>query len=155
MKTTIREISDPGAMMPWRVETLESVFGITPSEALIEANRRYYEKHLADGTHIAIVAEADGKPAGCGAICLSEELPSPDNPSGRCAYLMNIYVREEFRSHGLGHTIVRALVKKARRLGCDKIFLETTDRARSLYKSIGFDELPGIMKYGKFHDSQS
>ncbi len=27
-----------------------------------------------------------------------EELPSPDNPSGKCAYLMNIYVREAFRN---------------------------------------------------------
>lgn len=42
------------------------------------ANRRYYQQHLSDRSHIAIMAEADGVDAGCGAICLAEQHPSPD-----------------------------------------------------------------------------
>ena len=60
---------------------------------------------------------------------------------------MNIYVRPMFRSRGIGHEIVSYLVEKAREKRCDKIYLETTDEARSLYNSIGFKELPGILKY--------
>lgn len=155
MKVTLREVKAIPTLMHWRAEVIEHVFGIKPSKRLLVANRQYYRRHIADGTHTAIIAETDGVDAGCGAICLSEELPSPDNPSGRCAYLMNIYVREEYRGRGVGHEIVRCLVEKARLAGCDKIYLETTDGARPLYKSIGFKELPGIMKYADIQDSES
>lgn len=155
MNVTIREITAIPTLMHWRREVIENVFGVVPSKRLLVANRQYYLKHIADGSHIAVVADVDGEDAGCGAICLSEELPSPDNPSGRCAYLMNIYVRDGFRLHGVGHSIVRWLVGKARELGCDKIYLETTDGARSLYKSVGFKELPGIMKYADVQNSES
>lgn len=155
MNIGIKEITALPTLMHWRIVVMEDVFGVTPSRRLLVENRRYYRKHIADGTHIAVVAQADGEDAGCGAICLSEELPSPDNTSGRCAYLMNIYVRPEYRRHGIGHSIVRWLVEKARQLGCGKIWLETTDRARTLYRSIGFRELPGIMKYADIQDSES
>ncbi len=47
---------------------------------------------------MAIVACAGDVKCGCGANCLSDELPSPDKTSGSCAYVMNIYVREVFRN---------------------------------------------------------
>lgn len=147
MNISIRETRVIPTLMHWRKEVIEQVFGTMPSKSLMALNRQYYMKHMADGSHIAIIATVDGEDAGCGAICITEELPSPDNCSGRCAYLMNIYVREKFREHGVGHAIVRWLITKAKDLDCDKIFLETTDAAKSLYKNIGFKDLPGIMKY--------
>lgn len=153
MNVTIKEIKNLNTLLKWRGEVVENVFGVTATPELMDANRRYYSEHINNGTHIAFEAVAEDSPAGCGAICLTEELPSPDNPSGRCAYLMNIYVREEFRSRGVAHAIVRWLVDKARQLGCDKIYLETTDMAQSLYKSIGFNDLPGIMKYADIQNS--
>ncbi len=155
MKVNMREVIVIPTLMHWRKEVIENVFGVVPSKELMAANRMYYMKHIADGSHIAIVAEIDDQDVGCGAICLSDELPSPDNPSGRCAYLMNIYVRKEYRGHGVGHSIVCWLVEKARQLGCDKIYLETTDGARSLYKDIGFKELSGFMKYADIQNSES
>lgn len=157
MNTTlsIREITAIPTLMHWRREVIEHVFGVAPSARLLVANRRYYREHVADGTHLAVVAATDDIDVGCGALCLSEELPSPDNPSGRCAYLMNIYVREAYRGRRIGHAIVRWLVNRARETGCDKIYLETTDGARSLYQSIGFQPLPGMMRYADIHDSES
>lgn len=31
-----------------------------------------------------------------------------------------------FRNHGMAHHIVSRLIEEAKRLGCDKIYLETT-----------------------------
>jgi len=152
MSTTIRQVTAIPTLMHWRKEVIENVFGTTPSKRLLAANRQYYLKHVADGSHIAIVASVDDTDAGCGAICLSDELPSPDNPSGHCAYLMNIYVRKNYRSRGIGRQMVEWLVTKAREMGCGKIYLETTDAAHSLYNSVGFKELPGIMKYADIQD---
>ncbi len=147
MNVDIEEIKALPTLMAWRKEVIENVFGIVPSKRLLAANRAYYRQHIADGSHIAVMARRDNENAGCGAICLTDELPSPDNPSGRCAYLMNIYVRSQYRGQGIGHAIVNRLVTMARQLNCGKIWLETTHDASSLYHSVGFRTLPGIMKY--------
>lgn len=141
------EIKDIGELMEWRREVLLNVFGSEPDSMLLRANRQYYERHIPAGTHRAFVAEYEGISCGCGAICLSEELPSPDNTSGRCAYLMNIYVRREFRTRGVAHAIVSRLIREAQVCGCGKIYLETTADGKPVYTSLGFRDMPDMMKY--------
>ena len=147
MSVDIREVREIGELMEWRQEVIRHVFGREPSSSLMEANRDYYLRHVADGSHLAVVAFLGEKGIGCGGVCFGDELPSPDNPSGRCAYLMNIYVREEFRSHGVAHKIVEYLIARARQRDCGKIYLETTDEGRPVYSSIGFRDMEGMMKY--------
>ena len=142
----VRPLEDINSLMKWRREVIEHVFDLQPSEVLMERNLMYYRRHLADGTHLAFEASFNGQKAGCGAICLTEELPSPDNPSGRCAYLMNIYVKEEFRQHGVAHAVVNRLINEARIRDCRKIYLETTPEGRPVYESLGFHDLPDMMK---------
>lgn len=152
MEIELKREVDLQTLMRWRREVICHVFSAPPDDALMEANRRYYERHIADGTHIAFVAEANGGECGCGGICLGDELPSPDNPSGRCAYLMNIYVREAFRKHGVAHAVVRRLISEARSRGCGKIYLESTQEGRGLYLSTGFRDMPDMMKYYEDED---
>lgn len=142
----LQRIVDIPRLLSWRDEVIRNVFGEIPSDSLMKQNEAYYSSHIADGSHLAFVAYNDGVEAGCGSICLSDELPSPDNPSGKCAYLMNIYVRAPFREHGIGHEIVKKLVEEAKARQCGKIYLETTDAGRSVYESLGFKDLPDMMK---------
>ncbi len=144
---TLKEIKAIPTLMRWRMEVIEHVFGQKPEKRLLVANRQYFAKHIADDTHLAVVAEYDGEECGCGAVCFTEELPSPDNPSGRCAYLMNIYVREAFRNKGIAHHIVSRLIAEARQRGCGKIYLETTSDGKPVYESLGFHDMPDMMKY--------
>ena len=147
MNIEIRHISDVEELLRWRKEVISNVFGIAADIALVEANRLYYDCHITDGSHVAVVASVDGEDAGCGAVCYTDELPSPDNPTGRCAYLMNIYVRDNFRHHGVAHAIVRHLLTDALRRDCGKIYLETTAEGRTVYSSLGFDDMPDMMKF--------
>lgn len=142
----IHEIKDIESLMNWRSEVINDVFGNEPSAELLRANRDYYLNHIADGGHVAVIATYDGFEAGCGSICLSDELPSPDNPSGHCAYLMNIYVRKPFRQHGIAHTIVKYLIQASLKHGCGKIYLETTEDGRPVYTSLGFGDMSDMMK---------
>lgn len=143
--THIRKITSPDELMEWRKEVIADVFGIEADEALLDANRQYYDKHIRDNTHVAVIASCGGIDCGCGALCFSEELPSPDNPGGKCAYLMNIYVREAYRNKGIAHRIVSKLLDIAVERGCDKIYLETTDEGRPVYRSLGFRDMPDMM----------
>lgn len=143
----LKAIHDLPTLMRWRQEVIEHVFDIVPDKGLLSNNLQYYLTHIDDGRHRAFLANVDGEEAGCGSICITDELPSPDNPSGRCAYLMNIYVREQFRNQGVAHAIVKHLIDEAKNLKCGKIYLETTNEGKSVYTSLGFKDMPDMMKY--------
>lgn len=140
-------VTDINDLMLWRAEVIANVFEQPASQTLLDANRRYYLTHIADGTHYAVKALYDGEESGCGSVCFSDELPSPDNPDGRCAYLMNIYVREPYRNNGIAHKIIDRLIAVSKRHKAAKIYLETTDQGKPVYQSSGFTAMPDMMKY--------
>lgn len=140
-------IEDLEVLLQWRMEVLQNVFALPgkPSEELQKANLDYYQKALVDGGHFAVFAEGNGNIVGCGGVCFYQEMPSPDNPSGWCGYLMNIYTRAAVRGQGIGTKIVRALLDETARRGIHKVYLETTDQARPLYERLGFTEMKGYL----------
>lgn len=146
-------IGDMDTLLTLRMEVLSHVFAeerrdMTKEawEALREANRAYYREELEKEGHIACLALADGAIAGCGGICLYREMPSPDNSSGLCGYLMNVYTREEFRGRGVGKAVCRWLIDEGRARGAEKIYLETSECGRALYRSLGFREMKDYLK---------
>ena len=151
MNITIQKagLSDMNLLLQWRMEVLREVFSIPqgcPVDGLLEENRRYYEKALASEEHIACFVCVDGETAGCGGLCLYQEMPSPDNPTGACAYLMNIYTRPPYRKQGVGEAVVNWLTAQARRRGISKIYLETSSAGRSLYQKMGYVPMQDMMK---------
>ena len=135
-------------LMRWRMTVLAEVFSGNPgndSEALAEANRDYYLRALADGSHVAVFARIGDITAGCGGVCFQREMPSPDNPSGIDAYLMNIYVDPKYRRNGVARAIVTQLVETARDKGAGKIYLETSECGRKLYAGMRFSKLDEMM----------
>lgn len=150
---TIRQAdaSELGTLMRWRMEVLRHVFDVPeddPMSGLRAANEEYYRDALADGSHIACFAERCGEIIGCGGVCFFREMPSPDNPSGRCAYLMNIYTTRANRGMGAGREVARWLIGKAKAKGIAKIYLESSDCARSLYEGLGFEPMENYLMLG-------
>lgn len=142
--------ADPDILLALRREVLADVFCIDTSDPcfdrLVEANRAFYSRHLADNSHYALVVWNGDDICGCGAVCFYDEMPSPDNPSGLCGYLMNIYMRPLCRKRGLARRLVTHLVAECRRRGAGKIYLETTEAARHLYRTAGFRPMNDMMK---------
>lgn len=151
MDITIRKATpeDLDTLMQWRMRVLAEVFSLPPEADTVpleEANRAYYRRSIADGSHIACFASHEDRIVGCGGICIYREMPSPDNPSGRCGYLMNIYTVPEYRGHGIGEKTTQWLISQAREQGVDKIFLESSAPGRGLYPRMGFVPMPDMMK---------
>ncbi len=136
-------------LMEWRMRVLAEVFGAGwDADAIRESNEAYYREHLADATHTACLAvdENSGDIVGCGGICYQTEMPSPDNPSGTCGYLMNIFTLPERRGEGVGRKIVEFLIGDAEARGTGKVYLESSEVAKPLYRSVGFSDLTDYMK---------
>ncbi len=135
--------SEIDLLMKWRMEVISVVFEDEPydRQALYENNYNYYKKALKDSTYLGLFAKIKDEIVGCGGACLYSELPSPDNPSGNCAYLMNIYVRKSHRNKGIASQIVKALIKKAKQRNVGKIYLESTEEAYPMYRKLGFSPM--------------
>ncbi len=155
---TIKElrVEDMELLLSLRMEVLSNVFSLERKkisdkewEEIRKENEKYYIEELEKEGHIACAIYVLGELAGCGGVCLYREMPSPDNRSGKCAYLMNIYVRETYRRQGLAKEICNYLIDKARNKGADKIYLESSDMAVELYKSLGFENMNEYIKLNK------
>lgn len=139
---------DLEALLSIRMVALRAIFSFKKDidfASLEKSNRAYYERHLDDGRHVALLAYDEEKIVGTGAICFEEELPSPDNPSGRCAYFMNVYVLPEERGKGLGTEIMKRLLSRAKEEGADKLYLESTPLGRPIYYKLGFVDFPYLL----------
>lgn len=87
-----------------------------------------------------LLALVDGQVAGCGAL---RPLADVDYPNA--CEMKRLYVRRAFRGFGLGRLLAQALVDRARGAGYSNLLLDTLDdmeAARSLYETLGFEEIP-------------
>ena len=137
-KYNIAQIDD---LIHAREKVLREVFDIDSGEnidALLEANREYYLKAFKEDAHVAYVYLEGETAIGCGDMCIQREMPSPDNPSGKCGLLMNIYTCPEYRKQGVGKKIVEALIEEAKIRGIKKLVLESSTAGRVLYSECGF-----------------
>lgn len=154
MSTEIRKaaIDELDLLMEWRMTVLREVFSVpdeNPLDELELENRRYYQNAIKNDTHIACFAYDGDQVVGCGGVCFYQEMPSPDNPTGQCAYLMNIYTHPALRDRGIGRSIVQWLVQQAERRNITKIYLETSKAGRRLYDGMGFVPMSDMMKWVK------
>lgn len=142
-------LTDIDLLIQWRMRVLHDVFSIPdnqPMKEIEQANTIYYQSALQDGGHIACFAYHENEIVGCGGICLYKEMPSPENFSGQCAYLMNIYACPRFRGLGVGKMVVQWLVEQAVQRNITKIYLESSKSGRTLYEKMGFLDMPDMMK---------
>jgi len=128
MATIIRQatLTDINELIRWRMRSLRETFaghkGIDFSR-LRQANLNFYRRAMSMESYVGCFADQGYAAVGYGGLCLYHETPTPENPSGCCAYLMNVYTGPSVRDQGIGRRIVDWLVAEARRRGAAQIYL--------------------------------
>ena len=118
----------------------------TDMTAVETASRDYYRAALSDGSHAAWLVFDGDTWIGAGGVSFYQIMPTYHNPSGRKAYLMNIYTRPDYRRQGIARHMVDLLVGEARERGITAISLEATAMGMPLYESYGFIHMPAEME---------
>ncbi|MBR0367970.1 MAG: GNAT family N-acetyltransferase [Clostridia bacterium] len=124
-----------------RVEVLRAANRLDDSADLSEVaaqSRDYYLRALRDNTHTGFLAFDGDAFVGAGGVSYFRVMPTCHNVTGWKAYIMNMYVRPEYRRRGIAAGMLDLLVADARARGIGCISLEATDAGRPLYEKYGF-----------------
>ena len=125
------------------IEQARSLFREYADWLQIDLCFQNFEKELADlpGEYIPpagrlLLAYEDSQLAGCVALRRIDE--------GICE-MKRLFLREEFRGHGLGRHLLEAIIGEAKQIGYERMRLDTLppkmDDAIGLYRSYGFKEI--------------
>lgn len=106
----------------------------------------YYRRALESGEHIAYLVYDNGTFIGAGGVSFYQVMPTYHNPSGKKAYIMNMYTAPEYRRQGIALHTLDLLVKDAKEQGVSHISLEATDMGRPLYEKYGFVKMEDEME---------
>lgn len=106
----------------------------------------YYRHALKTGEHIAYLVYDNGKFIGAGGVSFYQVMPTYHNPTGKKAYIMNMYTNQEYRRQGIAYHTLDLLIKDARKQGISQIALEATDMGRPLYDRYGFIKMEDEME---------
>ena len=106
----------------------------------------YYRRTLETGEHIAYLVYDNGTFIGAGGVSFYKVMPTYHNPTGKKAYIMNMYTASEDRRQGIAFHTLDLLVKDVRKQGISQITLEATEMGRPLYERYGFVKMKDEME---------
>ena len=111
----------------------------------------YYKSALETGEHIAYLVYDNKNFIGAGGVSFYKVMPTYHNPTGKKAYIMNMYTASEYRRQGIAFHTLDLLVKDIRKQGVSQIALEATDMGRPLYERYGFVKMEDEMELKHSH----
>lgn len=98
----------------------------------------YFQSSLSEGSFIAWMAELDHQPIGFGGMVIQRIPAHFYIPNGLQGYILNMYTIPEYREKGIGAEILRRLVREGRKIGLNRIYLNSTLAGIEMYKRNGF-----------------
>lgn len=137
-KATLKDID---LLTETRLEVLRAANKLSDDTDMSEVESEsynYYKASLENDSHTAYLVFDGDRFVGAGGISYYTVMPTYHNPSGKKAYIMNMYTAPEYRRRGIAIKTLELLVQDARNRGVTHISLEATDMGRPLYERYGF-----------------
>lgn len=113
---------------------------------MIYSNTKHYiENGMADKSYSAWVADDNGNIAAMGGVTFYTLPPNDWCPTGKTAYIGNVYTLPAFRRQGIASRLFALLIEEAKNNLCQRILLNASDMGRPLYEKFGFAGSPTAM----------
>ena len=135
------DLSDLEALVSSRIKVLIAANRLsedTDMSVIEQQSLEYYRQSLTDGSHTAYLVYDGDKVIAAGGISYYMVMPTCDVPTGRKAYIMNMYTDPAYRRQGIAMKTLALLIEDAKAKGISFISLEATDMGRPLYERYGF-----------------
>ena len=142
-------IADLEILTETRIEVLRAANQLNNDVDMSEVKQQsfeYYQNALKNDTHLAYLIFDEGTFVGAGGISYFQVMPTYHNPTGKKAYIMNMYTKPDYRRQGIAFKTLDLLVTDAKMKGITAISLEATDMGRPLYEKYGFIKMYNEME---------
>lgn len=142
-------IADLEILTETRIEVLCAANQLSNDVDMSEVKKQsfeYYQNSLKNDTHLAYLIFDDETFVGAGGISYFQVMPTYHNPTGKKAYIMNMYTKPDYRRQGIAFKTLDLLVADAKEKGITNISLEATDMGRPLYAKYGFVKMSNEME---------
>lgn len=142
-------LDDIELLVKSRIMVLREANHLDDSADMSEVKAQSYDycrKAILNGECIVYLVFDDDKLVGCGGVSFFRIMPTCHNPTGKKAYLMNIYTSPEYRRKGIAYKTLDLLIKATREKGINHIILEATAMGRPMYEKYGFTKMNDEME---------
>lgn len=142
-------IDDTDELVRTRIMVLRAANQLSDDTDMSQVEKEsyeYYMRALSSGEHVAYLVYDNERVIGAGGVSFYQVMPTYHNPSGRKAYIMNMYTAPEYRRKGIARRTLDLLVSAAKEKGIDFITLEATEMGRPLYEAYGFVQMQNEME---------
>ena len=142
-------IEDIDILTETRIEVLRAANKLSDDIDMSEVQEQsygYYKKALCNGTHIAYLIYNDNCLVGTGGVSFFQVMPTYHNPSGKKAYIMNMYTHPDYRRMGIAYKTLDMLISDTKCRGITSSSLEATAMGRPLYEKYGFVKMNDEME---------
>lgn len=107
----------------------------------------FFNCSLTDKSLVAWVAEDYDKIVSTVCLSICQLVPRFDNPSGKIAYISNVYTIPNYRCQGIASKLIMAGIHDVETQGVRKILLHSSDMAKSIYLKLGFTEGKNYLEF--------
>ncbi|MGB8451908.1 MAG: GNAT family N-acetyltransferase [Anaerocolumna sp.] len=146
------DLEDTDILAHLRVLMLSDGIDLTEEykDRLLSNTKQYMKNGFMDKSYEVLVAEFNGEIIAMSGLTFYILPPNEWCPGGKTAYIGGIYTMPVFRRQGIASELLSRSVEEAKRLGCERIQLHTTDMGRPIYEKYGFEDSLSSMAYFPF-----
>lgn len=119
--------------------------GLVPINNIDIELHQYFKLSLIEGSLISWIAEENEIIIATSGICFYQLPPSYSNPSGKSAYITNMYTKKEYRGKGIASDLLKLVIDEAKNQGYKIVRLHASKQGKPIYKKFGFTDLEDFM----------
>lgn len=134
-----RATPNDAALISQQRQAMFTDMGYTDIEAATEKFTEWVRPKLASGDYLGwfVMHHNEAVVAGAG-LWLIEWPPTPLDLHTQRGYVLNVFVREEMRRHGLARWLVTTILDYCQSQNIRVILLHASEKGRALYEDLGF-----------------
>ncbi len=136
-KATVDDVADLVRLQRLMFEAMHAEEPVD-LDAADQAAAAYFNDALAESDfHGWLAVTESGWPVACGGLVVERHPPSPDNPTGRIAYITNVVTDPAYCRRGLARQIMQTMLRWISEQGITQVSLHANN-SEALYKLLGF-----------------
>ena len=143
-------LEDMDSLLKIRIDFLRHAKNIrdeNDEKTLLSSNKDFLTSSLTDGSFIQYLAVDGDKIVGTSSVSFYTLPPNAMRPSGKVAYIGNMFTYPEYRRQGIATKLFALSVEAAKDAAYREICLDATEMGRPIYEKYGFKKNEDAMSY--------